>query len=127
MAARGNSQERGSLETLTLAGLGALALAARRGDDLADELAQRIGVERDELREALADVLASWRRELQRFGDSTGEAAARVGTELGVASRDALGELELRVAQLEHRLKLLEDSPVRRTESAPAESVRERP
>ncbi len=107
---RDSGDERGSLETLTLAGLGALALAAQRGDDLADELAKRVGVERDELREALADVLGSWRRELQRLGDSTGDAAARVGSELGVASREAVSELELRVAQLEHRLKLLEDA-----------------
>jgi polyhydroxyalkanoate synthesis regulator phasin len=108
MAERASGDERGALETLTLAGLGALALVARRGDDLADELATRVGVERDELRSALADVLASWRRELQRLGDSTGETAARVGAELGVASREAVADLELRVAQLEHRLKLLE-------------------
>ena len=103
-------EERGSLETLTLAGLGALTLAAQRGDELADELAKRVGVERDELRAALADVLASWRREVQRLGDSTGDAAARVGAELGVASREAVADLELRVAQLEHRLRLVEDA-----------------
>ena len=120
-------EERGSLETLTLAGLGALALAARRGDDLADELAKRVGVERDELREALADVLGGWRRELQRLGDSTGDAATRLGAELGVASREAVADLELRVAQLEHRLRLLEDSSLRRTESASADSVRGNP
>ncbi len=119
--------ERGSLETITLAGLGALTLAAQRGDELADELAKRVGVERDELRAALADVLGSWRRELQRLGDSTGDAAARVGSELGVASREAVSELELRVAQLEHRLKLLEDASPRRTESASADSVRGNP
>jgi len=108
VTSRPRAEERGALETLALAGLGALALAARRGDDVADELASRVGVERDELREALADVLAGWRREMQRLGDSTGDAAARVGSELGVASREAVAELELRVAQLEHRLKLLE-------------------
>ena len=102
--------DRHPLETLTLAGLGAFALAARRGDELADELAKRVGVERDELRAALADVLASWRREAQRLGDSTGEAASRLGAELGVASRETVEALELRVAQLEHRLKLLERS-----------------
>jgi polyhydroxyalkanoate synthesis regulator phasin len=127
MAGPDSSGERGSLETLTLAGLGALALAARRGDELADELAKRVGVERDELRAAIADVLASWRREVQRVGDSTGDAAARVGAELGVASREAVADLELRVAQLEHRLRLLEDAPLRRTESANADSIRGNP
>jgi polyhydroxyalkanoate synthesis regulator phasin len=100
--------DRGPAETLTLAGLGALVLAARRGDELADELAKRVGVERDELRQALAEVVAGWRREAQRLGDSTGDAASRIGAELGVASRETVEALELRVAQLEHRLKLLE-------------------
>ena len=106
MAEPGSS--RGPLESLGLAGVGALALAVERVDDLAEELAHRLGVERNEVRGALADVLDSWRREAKRFGDSTGDAAARVAAELGVASRERVEELELRVAQLEHRLKLLE-------------------
>jgi polyhydroxyalkanoate synthesis regulator phasin len=101
---------RGPLETLTLAGLGALALAARRGDELADELARRVGADRDEMRAAVSDVLASWRREAQRLGGSTGDTASRLGAELGIASREVVEALELRVAQLEHRLKLLERS-----------------
>ena len=111
MTDSGPSEERSSLETLTLAGLGALALAAQRGDALAEELASRLGVERDELRRGLEDVVASWRRELRRLGDSTTDRAARVGSELGVASRESVEDLELRVAQLEHRLKLLEHGP----------------
>jgi polyhydroxyalkanoate synthesis regulator phasin len=99
---------RGSLESLGLAGIGALALVLERADELAEELSRRLGVERSEMRGALADVLDTWRREAQRVGESTGDAASRVATELGVASRERLQELELRVAQLEHRLKLLE-------------------
>jgi polyhydroxyalkanoate synthesis regulator phasin len=96
------------LESLGLAGIGALALVVERIDELGEELARRLGVERSEVRGALADVVASWQRETQRLGESTGEAASRVASELGVASRERLQELELRVAQLEHRLKLLE-------------------
>jgi len=102
------SPARGPLETLALAGIGALAVAAGRADDLADELAERLGIDRDETRAALSDALGSWRREVQRVGESTGDAAARLGAELGFASREAVDELALRVAQLEHRLKLLE-------------------
>jgi polyhydroxyalkanoate synthesis regulator phasin len=102
------ASSRGTLESLGLAGIGALALAVERADDLAEELARRLGVERSEVRNALADVLESWRREAHRFGDSTGDAAARLAAEVGVASRERVQELELRVAQLEHRLKLLE-------------------
>jgi len=101
-------KDRGPLETLTLAGIGALALAAGRADDLADELANRLGMDRDEVRAALADALQSWRREARRIGEHTGDAASRFAEELGIALRETVDELELRVAQLEHRLKLLE-------------------
>ena len=104
----GPASERGPLETLSLAGLGAVALAADRADRLADELAVRLGVERDDVRTAVADVLDGWRREAGRLGDSTGSTASRVAAELGVASKQVVDELELRVAQFEHRLRLLE-------------------
>jgi polyhydroxyalkanoate synthesis regulator phasin len=108
MAERASSSERGPIETLTLAGFGALALAAQRADELADELASRVGVERGDMRDALADTLASWRREAGRIGATTGDAAWQLAEDLGVATRESVRELELRVAQLEHRLKLLE-------------------
>jgi polyhydroxyalkanoate synthesis regulator phasin len=106
MAARDNS--RGALETLALAGLGALSLATERADDLADEIASRLGIERDEVRSAVGDVLESWRREAGRLGEHTSDAASRFADELGIASREVVDDLALRVAQLEHRLKLLE-------------------
>lgn len=102
------STARGSLETLALAGIGAFAVGAERIEELADELAERLGVDRDETRAVLVDIAESWRRELRRVGESSGSAASRLGAELGIASREVVGELELRVAQLEHRLRLLE-------------------
>ena len=104
----GPARDRNPLETLTLAGLGAVALAAERADQLADDIAQRLGVEREEVRAALKDALDSWRREAARVGDSTGSTVSRLATDFGVASKQAVSELELRVAQLEHRVKLLE-------------------
>ena len=108
MAEPASSPERGPLETLTLAGIGALALLAERADDLADEVARRLGMERDEVRKAIGDVLDSWRREARRLGEQTGDAASRLSSDFGVASREVVADLELRVAQLEHRLRLLE-------------------
>lgn len=102
------ASERGPLETLSLAGLGAIALVAQHADELATEIGSRLGVEGDEVRAAIADVLDSWRREAARLGETAGSTAARVSSELGTASRDAVSDLELRVAQLEHRLRLLE-------------------
>jgi polyhydroxyalkanoate synthesis regulator phasin len=102
------ADERGPLETLGLAGIGAVALVAQHADELASEIATRIGVERDEVRAVIADVLDSWRREAARLGESGGSLAAKAASELGAASRDTLSDLELRVAQIEHRLRLLE-------------------
>ena len=47
-------------------------------------------------------------REAARLGESGGSLAAKAASELGAASRDSVSDLELRVAQIEHRLKLLE-------------------
>lgn len=102
------ASERNPVETVTLAGIGAIALVAQHADELASEIATRIGVERDEVRSVIADVLDSWRREAARLGESGGSMAAKAASELGAASRDAVSELELRVAQIEHRLRLLE-------------------
>lgn len=100
--------ERGALETLSLAGIGAIALVAQHADELAEEIGSRLGVEREEVRGVIADVLDSWRREASRLGESGGGIAARAASELGTASREVVDELELRVAQLEHRVRLLE-------------------
>ena len=102
------ANERGPLETLGLAGLGAVALVAQHADELAEEIGTRLGVERDEVRRAIGDVLDSWRREASRLGESGGNRAARAASELGTASRESVSELGLRVAQLEHRVRLLE-------------------
>ena len=103
--------ERGSLETLSLAGLGAIALVAQHADELAAEIGARLGVERDEVRAVIADLLDSWRREASRLGESGGSFAAKAASELGTASKDSVDDLSLRVAQLEHRVKLLEREP----------------
>jgi len=108
MDGRAKRDDRGPLETLALAGLGAFALAAERVDELADDVAARLGIDRDDVRQALEDVFSSWRREARRVGEGSGDAAARLAADLGIATREAVDELELRVAQLEHRLRLLE-------------------
>ena len=102
------ADERSTLETLSLAGVGAIALVAQHADELASEIANRVGVEREEVQSAITDVLDSWRREATRLGESGGSFAAKAASELGAASRDTVADLELRVAQIEHRLKLLE-------------------
>jgi len=102
------ASDRGPLETLGLAGIGAVALVTKHADELASEIASRLGVEADEVRTVITDVLGSWSREAGRLGETGGSMAARAVSELGTASRETVDDLALRVAQLEHRLRLLE-------------------
>ena len=77
-------------------------------DEISDDLARRVGVDRDAMREAVRDTLASWRAEADRLGDRRDEALERGLARAGLARRDEVEDLALRVAQLEHRLRLLE-------------------
>jgi polyhydroxyalkanoate synthesis regulator phasin len=100
-----------SVEKLGLAALGAVALTADRADALADELAARGGVRRDEARAAIDDMMLRWRGEATRATERGGAALEGVLQQLGLVTRAEFEELELRVAQLEHRVKLVEGTP----------------
>ena len=73
--------------------------------------------ERAELREiaeklvlagVVEEAVGRWRSETVRIGERTGAGLAGLFRELGLVTRDEFEELELRVAQIEHRLRLLE-------------------
>lgn len=106
MAEPGRSKD--PLETLALAGIGALVLTAGRIDEFAEEIASRVGVDPSDVKEAVRDAIGSWGREARKARVSAGDAAERIAEEIGVSTREAVERLELRVAQLEHRLRLLE-------------------
>jgi polyhydroxyalkanoate synthesis regulator phasin len=95
---------------LFLAGLGAAALTGGRADQLADELARKAGIQREEALALVREVADGWRREAGRLGERTTDVAQRLVRELGLVQREELEDLELRLAQVEHRLKLLEKS-----------------
>jgi polyhydroxyalkanoate synthesis regulator phasin len=95
-------------EKVVLAGVGAVALTAERADVLADEIAARGGLGREEARALVEELVGRWRNESARLGERTGAGLAGLLRELGLVTRDELEEVELRVAQLEHRLRLLE-------------------
>jgi polyhydroxyalkanoate synthesis regulator phasin len=102
---------RGLLEELLLAGLGAVALTAERADRLADELAERGGLEREEARRSIEQLLGRWRGDSLRMTERASEGLAGLFRELGLVTREEWDDLELRVAQLEHRLRLVEGEP----------------
>ena len=98
-----------ALERFGLAALGAVAMTAERADALADELAQAGGMRRDDARELIEQTTRRWRGEAVRASERAGAGLEGLFKQLGLVSRADFEELELRVAQLEHRLRLVED------------------
>jgi polyhydroxyalkanoate synthesis regulator phasin len=96
---------------LLLALVGAVALTAERADELADSLAARGGMSRDEVRGWIDESTTRWRGDAVRVGEKAGATLNGVLRELGLVTREEWDELELRVAQLEHRLRLVETQP----------------
>ena len=102
------NESRDSLEQLLLAGVGVVALTADRVEELVDSLVKRGGVQRDEARAAVEDAVTRWRGDATRVTERAGAGMQGVLRELGLVLRSEYEELELRVAQSEHRLRLLE-------------------
>jgi len=100
-----------TVERMGLAALGAVALTAERADALADELAARGDMRREEARELIEQATRRWRGEAVRVGEKAGAGLEDLFHQLGLVTRADFDELELRVAQLEHRLRLLEGTP----------------
>lgn len=96
---------------LALALVGAVALTAERADELADSLASRGGMSRDEVRARIDEATSRWRGDAVRVGEKAGATLHGALRELGLVTRDEWDELELHVAQLEHRLRLVETQP----------------
>jgi polyhydroxyalkanoate synthesis regulator phasin len=69
-----------------------------------------IGPRMDELRSLLDDATSRWRGDAVRIGEGGRQRVNRVFYELGLITREDWDELDLRVAQLEHRVRLLEES-----------------
>ena len=68
--------------------------------------AQRLG--RDEAKALADELLALWRGD-SIVGDRVAARFARIFREVGLVTREELDEAELKIAQLEHRLRLLEN------------------
>ena len=99
------------LKRLLLALVGAVALTAERADELADSLAQRGGMSKDEVRTFIDEATTRWHGDAVRVGERAGATLTGAFRELGLVTRDEWDELELRVAQIEHRLRLVESRP----------------
>ena len=98
-------------ERLGLAAVGAVALTAERIDELAGELAERGGMRRDEVRQLIEESVVRWRGDATRLTERAGHGLQGIFAQLGLVGREELDELELRLAQVEHRLRLVERAP----------------
>src|SRR5438132_2055492 len=93
---------------MAVAARDAFPCCADRAKWLAPHPAGRGELRRDEARQTIDDAMTRWRGDATRLTERAGESLQSVFDQLGLVSRDAYEELELRVAQLEHRLRLAE-------------------
>ena len=77
--------------------------------DQLDRLLALIGPRVDDVRALLDEAGTRWRGDAVRVGEGTRQRLRDLARELGLVTREEWDELELRVAQLEHRLRLLEE------------------
>jgi len=77
--------------------------------DAVERVLSAIGLRVDEARSLLEDATSRWRGDALRVNEGTRMRLRDLFRELGLVTRDDWDELELRVAQLEHRVRLLED------------------
>jgi polyhydroxyalkanoate synthesis regulator phasin len=114
MAERGDARSRSVrdlVEEALLAGVGVGAVTKERADELIDEIAGRGKISREDARQLVDEVTGRWRGEAVRAGERASATLAGLFRELGLVTRREYEELELRLAQLEHRLRLLEGAP----------------
>jgi polyhydroxyalkanoate synthesis regulator phasin len=114
MAERGSNNSNGLwdlAEEALLAGVGAVAITKERADELVSELAQKGKLTQDDARELVDEVVGRWRGDALRVGERAGATMAGFFRELGLVTRREHEELELRLAQVEHRLRLIEGRP----------------
>jgi polyhydroxyalkanoate synthesis regulator phasin len=99
---------REAVERLLLAGVGAAALTKERVEELAEDLSRRGQLTREEAKDAIDDALHRWRGDALRMSERASTSMTTVVRELGLVTRREWEELELRLAQVEHRLRLVE-------------------
>lgn len=115
-SARDSGGVRDTVARTLLAALGVVDLTKDRADELAEELAQRGKITRDEARELSDELFRRWRGDAVRVSERASVTMSGLFKELGLVTRREYDELELRLAQLEHRLRLVEGAP---TETGP--------
>ncbi len=76
--------------------------------DALERILALLGPRLEDVRVLFDDASSRWRGDAARVGEGTRRRVREIARELGLVSRYDWDELELRVAQLEHRLRLVE-------------------
>ena len=76
--------------------------------DSLERLVALLGVRLDDVRALAEEATSRWRGDRVRVGEGTRRRVRELAHELGLVTREEWDELDLRVAQLEHRLRLVE-------------------
>jgi len=84
-------------------------MAEPANGDAYERLAAILGPRLDDLRSLADEFTSRWRGDAVRVGEGSRRRIQDLARELGLVTREEWDDLELRVAQLEHRLRLLED------------------
>ena len=77
-------------------------------DDPFDRLVSAVGPRLDEARALIEEATSRLRGDTLRMPENAKQRLRDLLHELGLVTREELEELELRIAQLEHRLRLVE-------------------
>ena len=112
-----------SLERLNLLQIGAAAVTRDRVQEAVNRIVEQGRIEREEGRVVVEDMLT---RARERSAGARGLIDASVQQSLrgaGLPNREAYEDLLFRVEQLEHRVRLLEDSPATVRPEVPIEPV----
>jgi polyhydroxyalkanoate synthesis regulator phasin len=101
-----------TLERLILLQIGAAAVTRDRVQEIVDSLVEQGRVEREEGRTVVNDMM-NRARERSTGARSLVDASLQQGLRRGgLPTRENYEDLLFRIAQLEHRVKMLEDRPV---------------
>jgi polyhydroxyalkanoate synthesis regulator phasin len=74
-----------------------------------DRMLSAIGLRVEDARSLVEGAAARWRGDALRLNEGTRHRLKGFFHDLGLVTREEWDELELRIAQLEHRLRLVED------------------
>lgn len=100
-----NIIERGLLMTI-----GAAALTREMAESVTEQLIQRGQSTTEEGRQAVDDLVERAKDETRQAKGRLDQSLERTFRDLGLVTREELEDIELKLAQVEHRLSLLEEA-----------------